>query len=76
MSQDRNRDREPNQTRAVLLLVSRHRGPGTLVLVTHQVNITALTGVYPVEGEMLILTPRGDDFTVAGRLVPSTVTPN
>ena len=72
----RNRDREPGQTRAVLLLVSRHRGPGTLVLVTHQVNITALTGLYPVEGETLILTPRGDGFTVAGRLVPSAVTPD
>ena len=71
----RNRDREPGQTRAVRDLVSRHRGPGTLVLVTHQVNITALTGLYPVEGEMLILTPRGDGFTVAGRLVPAVVTP-
>ena len=72
----RNRDREPGQTRALRQLVSRHRGPGTLVLVTHQVNITALTGVSPAEGEMVILTPRGDGFTVAGRLAPSTVTPD
>lgn len=72
----RDRDRAPGQTRAVRELVGRHRGPGTLVLVTHQVNITALTGLYPVEGEMLILTPRGDGFTVAGRLVPSAVTPD
>jgi len=72
----RNRDREPAQTRAVRELVSRYGGPGTLVLVTHQVNITALTGVYPGEGEMVILTPRGDGFTVAGRLVPSAVTPD
>ena len=70
----RNRDREPGQTRAVRQLVSRHRGPGTLVLVTHQVNITALTSVHPDEGEMVILTPRGDGFVVAGRLKPSEVT--
>ena len=71
----RNRDREPVQTRAVRELVSRHRG-GTLVFVTHQVNITALTGLYPEEGEMVILTPRDDGFTVAGRLRPSEVTEN
>ena len=69
----RNRDREPGQTGAVRELVSRHRG-GTLILVTHQVNITALTGVYPAEGEMIILTPLGADFTIAGRLKSSDVT--
>jgi broad specificity phosphatase PhoE len=71
----RNRDREPNQTRAVREQVSRHRG-GTLVFVTHQVNITALTGLYPDEGEMIILTPQSDGFTVAGRLKPSDATVN
>ena len=30
-------------------------GPGTLVLVTHQVNITALSGVYPASGEMVVM---------------------
>jgi hypothetical protein len=68
----RDRSREPAQTREVRELVTRHRG-GTLVLVTHQVNITALTGLFPAEGEMLILTPRGDSFTVAGRLKVSDV---
>ena len=71
----RNRDREHGQTLAVRELVNRHRG-GTLVLVTHQVNITALTGLYPDEGEMIVLTPQGDGFTVAGRLKPSDVTVN
>ena len=69
----RNRDREPGQTYAVRELVSRHSG-GTLVLVTHQVNITALTGLYPDEGEMIVLTPRDKAFTVAGRLKPSELT--
>lgn len=71
----RNREREPGQTRAVRDLVGRHSG-GTLILVTHQVNITALTGLYPAEGEMIILTPQGGDFTVAGRLKPSDVSQN
>lgn len=71
----RNRDREAGQTGAVRELVGRHRG-GTLVLVTHQVNITALTGVYPAEGEMIVLTPRAGAFTVAGRLKPSDVPAN
>lgn len=68
----RDRSREPAQTREVREVVMRHRG-GTLVLVTHQVNITALTGLFPAEGEMLILTPIGDSFTVAGRLKVSDV---
>lgn len=68
----RDRDREASQTAAVRELVSRHRG-GTLVLVTHQVNLTALTGLYPGEGEMIVLTPRGADFTVAGRIKASDV---
>jgi len=40
------------------------------------VNITALTGLYPDEGEMIILTPQEDGFAVAGRLKPSDVTVN
>jgi hypothetical protein len=71
----RNRDREPGQTGAARELVVRHRG-GTLVLVTHQVSIAARTGLYPAEGEMIILTPRGGDFTVGGRLKPPDVTQN
>jgi len=71
----RNRDREAGQTGAVRELVGRHRG-GTLILVTHQVNITALTGIYPDEGEMIILTPQAGTFTVAGRLKPSDMTRN
>ncbi len=71
----RNRERESGQTRAVRELIGRHRG-GTLILVTHQVNITALTGLYPTEGEMIVLMPQGGDFTVAGRLKPSDVNAN
>jgi phosphohistidine phosphatase SixA len=40
-----------------------------IVLVTHQVNITALTGVYPDSGEIVVLgrSEKGE-FTVAGRI--------
>jgi hypothetical protein len=50
---------------------------GNLILVTHQVNITALTGISPAQGEMVVLTPSGDgNFTVAGRLRPGITTIN
>ncbi|WP_249691584.1 histidine phosphatase family protein [Stappia sp. WLB 29] len=38
------------------------------VLVTHQVNITALTGVYPSSGEIIVGRPEGEVFTVIGRI--------
>ena len=38
-----------------------------VVLVTHQVNITALTGIFPAEGEVLILRRGPDTLSVAGR---------
>jgi phosphohistidine phosphatase SixA len=70
------RSREPEQTREVRLLAGVRPLTGNLVLVTHQVNITALTGIFPAQGEMVILTPLGDGkFRVAGRLRPAEATP-
>jgi hypothetical protein len=44
---------------------------GNLILVTHDANIRAVTGVAPAPGEMIVLAPRPDGaFTVAGRLAP------
>lgn len=44
-------------------------GLGTLVLVTHQVNITALTGIYPASGEIIVLARQPDGgFAPAGRI--------
>lgn len=60
--------RAPEQTAAVRRLVAGWREAGTLVLVTHQVNVAALTGISPAQGELVVLTPRGDgSFAVAGR---------
>lgn len=46
--------------------------PGVLVMVTHQVNITALTGIVPASGEGVVLQV-GDDqqLDVLGRLRPA-----
>ncbi len=66
------RSREPEQTAAVRRLVGERPEGGNLVLVTHQVNISALTGIFPAQGEMVVLTPRGGGtFEVAGRMPPS-----
>ena len=65
------RSREPERTQAVRRRVGERPVTGNLVLVTHRVNIFALTGLDPAPGEMIILTPRGGgDFRVAGRLTP------
>jgi len=52
-------------------LAAQPRGGTLTVLVTHQVNITALTGIVPASGEgvALRLLPDGD-FALAGRLRP------
>ena len=43
-------------------LIGDWKGPGTLVLVTHQVNVTALTDVFPASGEMVVLRPDGQSI--------------
>lgn len=62
------RDERPAQTQAVRRLVADWRSDGVLVLVIHQVNITALTDVFPAEGEVLVLRPRADGFDLVGRI--------
>jgi hypothetical protein len=70
--QDRNREAE--QMSLVRQRAGERPPTGNLILVTHQVNITALTGLTPVAGEMVILTPQGaSTFQVAGRLPPTTL---
>ncbi|MBL0420610.1 histidine phosphatase family protein [Ramlibacter sp. AW1] len=44
-------------------------GGGNVFMVTHGSTISALTGVLPDQGEMVVLSPQaGGDFQVAGRL--------
>jgi len=59
---------ERAQTREVREYIAAWAGPGTLVLVTHQVNITALTDIYPASGEVIVLAPeRAGGLTIVGR---------
>ncbi len=60
--------RKTRQTAEVKALIRRLRGGPSAVLVTHQVNITALTGVYPRSGEIVVLRPDGDKLAVVGRI--------
>ena len=44
---------------------------GNLILVSHQSLIRVVTGIQIAEGELLILTPRGEGvFDIAGRIPP------
>ncbi|WP_245613111.1 histidine phosphatase family protein [Skermanella stibiiresistens] len=58
---------EKRQSAAVREAMAGWTGPGTLVMVTHQVNVTALTGVVPASGEIVVARPDG---TVVGRIKP------
>jgi phosphohistidine phosphatase SixA len=44
-------------------------GEGKAVAVTHQVNITALTGIFPASGEIIVVAPAADgSLAVRGRI--------
>ena len=50
-------ERRNRQTQALEKWLASQDLDGPLVLVTHQVNITALTGVYPASGELVVIRP-------------------
>jgi phosphohistidine phosphatase SixA len=63
------RGQEENQTLTLRQTIEGWRSAGVLVLVTHQVNITALTGIFPAEGEILVLKPNTPNgFELVGRI--------
>ncbi len=59
-----------DRTRAAQQMLSTWRGPGVLVVVTHQVNITALTDVVPSSGEGVVVKPTAEGAQVLGRITP------
>jgi phosphohistidine phosphatase SixA len=65
-----NRTNEPAQTTAARAKLLAWRGPGALVVVTHQVNISALTGLTPTSGEGVVLQRAGGALKVVGRITP------
>lgn len=56
------------QTAELRAFLEAGRGGPPRILVSHQVNITALTGVYPADAEMVVMQPGQDGYVVAGRL--------
>ncbi|MFO7482950.1 histidine phosphatase family protein [Oceanibaculum nanhaiense] len=65
------RARGPGQTEAARVRIQTFEGPGNMMMVTHQVNITALTDIFPASGEGVVLRPLPDNpkgFAVIGRL--------
>lgn len=62
--------REAARTRAARDVLSRWNGPGVLVVVTHQVNITALTNIVPASGEGIIVRFENGRLNVLGRVTP------
>ncbi|MBU2091480.1 MAG: histidine phosphatase family protein, partial [Alphaproteobacteria bacterium] len=62
------RNRQTEETRAA---IAGFTGPGTMMMTTHQVNITALTSIFPASGEGIVLRPaKGSEtgFEMLGRL--------
>ena len=55
------------QTGATLAALSAREG--RVLLVTHQVNITALTGVFPKSGEIIVAEFQDGALTVTGRIL-------
>jgi phosphohistidine phosphatase SixA len=62
--------RRDAQTAAARTFLAGWDGPGVLVVVTHQVNITAITGITPAPGEGIVMRRQGAGLRVVGRLTP------
>jgi hypothetical protein len=60
----------PARTAAARAILLAWRGPGALFVSTHQVNVTALTGIFPASGEGVVLRREGAVLVVAGRIRP------
>ena len=59
-----------SQTQAARELLATHQGRGVTVIITHQVNITALTGIVPASGEGVVVAMIGRDLKVLGQITP------
>jgi phosphohistidine phosphatase SixA len=64
------REQEAAQTQKARAVLQRWQGPGVMVVVTHQVNITALTGGFTSPGEGVVVRVAGGELKVLGRIQP------
>jgi len=53
-------------------LLSQADHPGVIVMVTHQVNITGLTDIFPRSGEAVVLKVEDPQITQIGQLMPAS----
>lgn len=65
-----NRGVASERTAAARRILAQWRGPGVLVVVTHQVNITALTRRVPASGEGVVVTVANDEVKTLGTIAP------
>lgn len=65
-----NRAAGPELTGRARGLLAAWKGPGALVIVSHQVNVTALTGIFPASGEGVVLRAEEGGVAVVGRIRP------
>ena len=72
----RARESEPRQTGEVLARIAKLKpGDKPLVLVTHQVIITSVTGLFPESGEVVVVAPARVAGTAAVRII-GTIKPS
>ena len=64
----RDRSTADAQTAQIQAYVTAQSRPGVVVMVTHQVNVTALSGVFPQSGSAVVLQLADGALTVAGQL--------
>lgn len=65
-----NREDADRQTAEVLAHLETLSPKDRVLIVTHQVNITALTGIVPQSGEIIVTRRDGGNLTVVDRMPP------
>jgi phosphohistidine phosphatase SixA len=64
------RSKGPYQTREALALLSRKTAAGAQVIISHQVNVTAITGIFLASGEGVVVRLMEGQIQVVGRIQP------
>ena len=64
----RDRSTAETQTAQVKDYIAASEGSGVIIMVTHQVNITALSDIFPPSGSAVVIQPRKDQLEVIGQL--------